>query len=200
VEEPPVGEPKQEEIPAKEPEWIIPEPQTPAPTKPVQTQEPRTRFVLKAGATVLDLKQFAKTISPGGSLGLYDIGGSRIGLEAGGYFCPGLSASSASLFGLDASLVIRLSDSVYPKAGVGFFSCSSTDGSGSQTKGLCGGLGLNFLLGGHFCLEIGAKFYPVVKLSGTETYSTAGVTYAFPTVREVLPGGIAPMVSIGYAF
>lgn len=200
VEEPPVEESQPDEIPAKEPQWVTLEPQLPEPSKPSKPVEPRTRFVIKAGAAVLDLKQFTQTISPGGSLGLYDIAGSRIGLEAGGYFCPGLSSSSASLFGLDASLVVRLSESVYPKAGVGFFSCTSTDGTGSQTKGLCGGFTLNFLLGGHFCLEIGAKYYPVVKLNGAETHTTAGVSYEFPTVREILPGGIAPMVSLGYAF
>jgi len=199
-EELPVEETEPKEIPVEEPQLITLEQQVHEPSKPVKHEEPRTRFVIKAGATVLDLKQFSKTISPGGSLGVYDIGGSRIGLEVGGYFCPGLSASSTSLFGIDASLVVRLSNSVYPKAEIGFFSCSTTNGSGSRTKGLCGGLGLNFLLGGHFCLEIGAKYYPVVKVRGTESYSTAGVTYEFPTAREVLPGGVAPMVSIGYAF
>jgi hypothetical protein len=199
-EEPPVEESKPEEIPAKEPQWVTLEPQLPAPSKPSNPVDPRTRFVIKAGATVLNLKQFTQTISPGGSLGIYDIAGSRIGLEAGGYFCPGLSSSSASLFGLDASLVVRLSESVYPKAGVGFFSCTSTDGTGSQTKGLCGGFALNFLLGGHFCLEIGAKYYPAVRLSGLEKVSTLGVSYDFPISREILPGGICPEVSIGWAF
>lgn len=165
-----------------------------------RSPQPQTRFVIKAGATVLDMKQFAQTIAPGASLGVYDMGGSPVGLEAGFYLCPGLSAQSASLFGIDASLVFRASNGLYPKAGLGFFSCNSTAGAGVGTKGLCVGLGLTFLVGGHFCIEVGAKYFPKVNLHGSEMVSTSGVSYEFPAAIQILAGGVAPMISFGWAF
>ena len=162
--------------------------------------QPRTRFVIKAGASVLDLKQFSQTIAPGASLGVYDMGGSPVGLEAGFYLCPGLSAQSASLFGIDASFVFRAAKGIYPMAGLGFFSCSSAGGADAATKGLCAGLGLTFLVGGHFCIEVGAKYYPTVKLRGSEMVSTSGVSYEFPAAIQILAGGVAPMISFGWAF
>lgn len=200
VEEQTVQE-EPEQVPVKEtqPDFVKPETEV-ASAAPEPFDEPRTRFVIKAGVSVLDLKQMSSTFAPGGSLGLYDLGGSRIGVEAGGYFCPGMSALSASLFGMDASLVLRVAKGIYPKVGAGFFSCRSTDGSGAQTKGLCGGLGVTFLMGKHFCLELGAKYYPAVKLRSAERYSTSGVSYEFPSSRQILGGGIAPMVSLGLAF
>ena len=179
---------------------IEPKPETIPAVIPGKPYEPHTRFVIKAGASVLDLKQISQTIAPGGSIGVYDAGGSRIGAEVGGYLCPGLSSLSASLMGLDASLVIRAAKGIYPKLGVGFFSCKASDQNGSAMQGLCAGAGLTFLLGGHFCFEIGVKYYPAVKVSGTETVSTAGASYEFPASRDILAGGIAPMVSVGWAF
>ena len=169
-------------------------------TLPEKTYEPRTRFVLKAGASILDLGQIPQTLAPGAAIGLYDLGGSRIGIEAGGFFCPGLSGLSTSLMGLDAGLVIRGAKGIYPKLGVGLFSCKSIEQNGTATKGLCAGGGITFLLGGHFCIELGAKYYPAVKVSDSETVSTAGVSYEFPASREVLAGGIAPEIRIGWAF
>lgn len=170
-------------------------------TQPVQKSQPKetskTKFVVKAGATVLDLNQFA--MAPGGSIGMYDMGGSPVGLEAGLYFGSGLADNTASLFGMDAGLVLRIGKSIYPKAILGFFSCKSSD-MGSSTKGLCGGASLTFIAGGHFCVEVGAKYYPKVKVSGTQTFSTGGASYDFPTPIEVLAGGIAPVVSLGWAF
>lgn len=166
----------------------------------VQFYEPHTRFVVKAGATIVDLKQLSQTIAPGGALGLYDLGGSPIGLEAGFYLCSGLLAQSASLFGIDASLVFRASKSLYPKVGLGFFSCNSTVETGVGTKGLCAGLALSFLVGGHLCIEVGAKYYPEINLHGYEMVTTSGVSYEFPATIQVLAGGIAPMVSFGWAF
>lgn len=200
-EELPVEQVAQEHEPVVAPQTVELEPAVP--DKPVSgpNPEPRTMFVVKAGASVFDLSQLAQTVAPGASLGVYDMGGSPVGMEAGFYLCPGLSAQSASFFGLDASLVLRVAKGIYPKAGVGFFTCKSTSESGSETKGLCGGLGLTFLVGGHFCVEVGAKYYPKVGLRGSEMVSTTpGATYEFPSVQQVLSGGIAPMVSLGWAF
>lgn len=164
-----------------------------------KSESPHTRFVLKAGATALNLGRISETIAPGGNLGIYDLGGSPIGLEIGGYLCPGLS--SGSLFGIDGALAIRIGKSVYPKVCAGYFSYTDKLDNGSSIHGLCAGGGLTFLLGGHFCLEFGAKYYPEICTQGSETVSTTpGSTYEFPTVTQILPGGIAPFVSIGWAF
>ena len=200
-EEPPVEKVEAEPVPVVIPETMKPEPAVPVKPASSPDMPHRTRFVIKAGASVLDLSQLAQTIAPGASLGVYDMGGSPMGIEAGFYLCPGLSAQSASLFGLDASVVLRVAKGIYPKAGVGFFTCKSTSDASSVTKGLCGGLGLTFLVGGHFCVEVGAKYYPKVSVLASEMVSTTpGATYEFPSVRQVLSGGIAPMVSIGWAF
>ena len=168
--------------------------------EPVQPYEPRTRFVVKAGATIIDLKQFSQTIAPGASIGVYDLGGSPIGGEMGVYICPGLSSVSASLFGADASLVFRAAENLYPKLGVGFFSCKSSE-TNTSTKGMCVGGGLTYMVGGHFCLEAGVKYYPKVCVRGTEKVSTTpGASYEFPSDIQIILGGIAPFVSVGWAF
>lgn len=200
LQESPINDVTQEPAQLDTQEIVAPSTNTRIEPATPPTPQPRTRFVIKAGATVLDLKQFAQTIAPGGSLGIYEIGGSPVGMEAGFYLCPGLSAQSASLFGVDASLVFRVAKGIYPKVGLGFLSCSSTSGSDAATKGLCAGLGLTFLVGEHFCIDIGAKYYPTVKLHETEMVSTSGVSYEFPTAVQLIAGGIAPMVSIGWAF
>ncbi len=167
---------------------------------PVPKPKYRTRFLIKAGVSAFDISQLAQSITPGGALGLYDIAGSRIGTEVGGFFCPGLSNVSVSFVGLDAGLVLRVAKGIYPKLGMGFFSCKPTDESAAATLGLSAGAGLTFLIGGHFCIELGAKYYPVVKVAGTETVTTAGASYEFPVLREIISGGIAPELRVGWAF
>ena len=119
------------------------------PVTPRKSESPHTRFIMKAGATALNLERISETIAPGGSLGIYDLGGSPLGLEAGGYFCPKLS--SGSLFEIDGAIVIRIGKSVYPKVCAGYFSYNDRLDNGTITQGLCAGGGLSFLLGGHFC-------------------------------------------------
>ena len=192
---PTVDEPKTEVKP------IVEDPNLPVtqPTPPTWTPDPAevkdNQFLVKAGATLF-LKPFA--IAPGAGFGLYNLGGSPVGIEAGLYF-GSLAEKTASLFGLDGAVNFRVGKSIYPKAVVGFFSCKSSV-TGSGTNGLCAGAGLTFLVGGHFAVEAGLKYYPKVMVGGTTPVSTAGVTYDFPTAVEVLGGGIAPMVSIGWAF
>ena len=193
VEEPVVEQPVVIPPVKEEPDWTEPVTEVPSWTTP--SNEPEVispRFVLKAGLAVLDMKQFAKTISPGLSAGLYDIGGGRMGVEAGAYICPG----SAPLFGMDASVVFQAAKNVYPKAGIGFFTCKQSGEDVTATHGLCAGIGLTYFMGKNFCLELGLKYYPTVKIHSVET--DAGRTYS--SVREVLSGGIAPSVSIGWAF
>ena len=192
-----VDEPKQEPI-----QQLSNESFTPSVTKSKKsrTYEPHTRFVLKAGASILNLKQFAQTVAPEGSFGLYDIGGLPIGFEAGFYVCSGLCDHAASLRGIEASFVFRESKVFYPKAGIGFFSCKSLEQSDSVTNGISFVAGLTFVVGGHFCLEIGAKYFPQIEIMGSTTVSTSSVSYEFPAPKEVFSGGIVPMVSIGWAF
>ena len=167
--------------------------------EPIRTSQPteakNNQFLVKAGATAF-LKPFA--IAPGAGVGIYNLGGTPFSVEAGLYF-GSLAEKTASLFGMDAAVAFRVSDTVYPKASLGFFSCKSKE-TGSSTNGLCAGAGLTFLVGGHFCVEAGLKFYPKVNVSGTTLVSTAGNTYDFPAPVEVLGGGVAPMVSVGWAF
>ena len=195
VDEPVVENPVEEVVETAPYQPVTPV--TPPAVKPEPTATPKTTFVAKAGVTVVDLQQFA--IAPGASLGIYNMGGSPVGLEAGFYFGSGLADHTASLFGLDAGVAIRVGKSLYPKAMLGFFSCKSS-GTGSATHGLCGGASLTILAGGHFCIEVGAKYYPKVKVSGTQTFSTGGASYDFPSPVDVLAGGIAPVVSLGWAF
>ena len=195
VEQVTVDEPKPEAKPVVEdPYRPVTQPATSA-RKPASAEVKDNQFLVKAGATLF-LKPFA--VAPGAGFGLLNLGGSPVGLEAGLYF-GSLSEKTASLFGLDAAVNFRVGTSVYPKAVVGFFSCKSSV-TGSGTSGLCAGAGLTFLVGGHFAVEAGLKYYPKVNVSGTTPVSTAGTTYDFPAAVEVLGGGIAPMVSIGWAF
>ena len=200
IEEPPINDVTQEVDQHTPYEIVSTSSSTQVEPVSPRTSQSLTRFVIKAGATVLDMKQFAQTVAPGASLGVYDMGGSPLGMEAGFYICSGLAEQSASLFGLDASLVFRATSNIYPKAGLGFFSCKSTDEADATTKGMCAFAGLTFFIGRHFCLEIGAKYYPKVCVSSLEKVSTAGVSYDFPASREILTGGICPGVSIGVVF
>ena len=203
-EEKPIVEEKNEEIaeivqpPIEEQHQIEQkiEPETTPTVATKKSYEPHTRFVIKAGASILDLKQLSHTIAPGGAVGVYDVGGSRFGAEIGGYFCPGISGSSALLVGMDAGLVFRATKGIYPELGVGVFSCNSTE----STQGLCAGASLNFLFGKHLCFEIGAKYYPEVKVRSEGSVSTLGVSYDFLTPIMVISGGIVPTIRIGWAF
>lgn len=169
----------------------VPEIEPVAPEKPAKVEyKPRTTFVVKAGAGLLN----TKIIAPQVSLGLYDLGGSIFGLEADGYKCIG-----ENMLGFDAGLVLRLAKVMYIKAGAGYFKYTDADTSDS-TQGMCGMAGLNFRLGRHFCIEAGVRYYPEVKVVGIETVRTAGSSYTFYTTRTALPASAAPFVGIGLAF
>ena len=160
--------------------------------EPRPAATPGTRFVILAGASFLDIRQPVQTISPGAAIGLYDLGGSRLGAEVGAYVCPDL-LSSGTLFGIDASLVYRIARNVYSMLGAGLISFNGA--------GFCAGAGLSFLPGSHLCVEIGAKLYPELRTHGVELVSTTpGVSYSFPSVIQVIPGGLVPSISVGWAF
>lgn len=170
----------------------------PTKTKSISSSK-SMQFAVKARASVLDLSNFAKTIAPGVGLGVYDIAGSRFGAELGLLFCP-LSGNPESVFGIDASLLFRATEGIFPKAFLGAFNCSSTQDNVLSTKGMFVGAGVSFILAKHVCIDLGLSYIPEVKLNGIEIVSTSGITYNFPVVSSILSGGISPTISLGWAF
>ena len=171
------------------------------PVSHLSSYEPSAMFVIKAGIGFLDMKQLPQSVAPEVAIGYYNVGGSQFGGEVGGYLCSGLQESSASLLGVDASLVYRATDKIYPKLGLGFFSCKPSDKNASSTSGMCAGAGATFMFGGHFCIEAGAKYYPEIRVKVTETVpATSGASYEFPSVKQITNSGIAPFVSVGWSF
>ena len=194
--------PVKEEEPKEE---IVTEPWPGWDNKPIEKEdvvpsktEHRTRFVLKGGASILDLKQIDKATGLHAAIGLYDLGGSPFGFEIG--YCPGLFASDASLYVAEAAIVLRAVKGIYPKIGVGGFYSSYPEKGENTTKGLCGVFGCSFLIGKNFCIEIGANYYPTINILGKETVNITGGSYDFPTKLEVISGGISPVIGIGVAF
>lgn len=156
---------------------------------------PRTRFVMKAGASMLDLKTNA--VAPHATIGVYDLGGSRVGVEVG--YCPGLFTSEVTLFVVESALVFRAFKGSYPKIGVGFFNSSLKENKKNTTRGMCGVLGWSFV-GKHFSFEIGANYFPTINVLGKETVRTNGGSYDFPTTVKIISSGISPSIGIGLAF
>lgn len=153
------------------------------PQSPLNDQPAHTMFVAKAGASYLI--GFSSPVHPCIALGVYDLGGSRFGLEVGGYYMK--------MMGVDASLAVRLSKAFYLRAGAGLFSYSGT-------KGINAVLGFNFLIKRHFCLDIGAGYFPTIQTMGTKTVTTAGATYEMPVAVTARKAGIVPTIKIGWAF
>lgn len=140
-------------------------------------------FVVKAGITANDLSDDPKYYI-GGNLGLYNLIGNRLGVEVGCAFGSIIrdetyaTVFSAHLYDFyNIALVYRLTRLIYPKAEVGLreyrYKTIDKDYFSSRIDGLCYGVGVTFLLGGHFCLEASAKY----------------------TLN-----GIAPSIAIGWAF
>ena len=158
-----------------------------------------TRFAIKAGASILDFTSFVQTLAPGVSGGLYDIAGSRFGIELGAFFCPfWTSTESKSIMGIDASALIRVADGIYPKVYAGFFNCKKDNYN--PTKGILVGAGVSFIVLKHLCLDFGLSFFPNVKLNGTEQVSISGLQYDYPSSSTEITAGLSPTLSIGWAF
>jgi hypothetical protein len=149
---------------------------------------PHTSFVAKAGAGVTT----NWGIFPELAVGVYDLGGSRIGIEAGGYLYKGIT-----MYGADASAILRIMKMLYLRAGAGYFSYTRDT---ENTKGINATAGINILIAGHFCIDIGVRYFPEIQVMGTGTYSTAGVDYSIPAAETVFKAGVAPSIKIGYAF
>ena len=183
-------------VPAPEPVKPVTPVAPVSPVKPVEnpvaapkkTAHPNMLFVAKAGVGTTTNWGFFPELA----VGVYDIGGSRFGAELGGYLYKG-----TTMPGFDASATFRLMDMLYLRAGAGYFSYTK---DASTTGGMNATVGVNILIGGHFCVDIGLRYYPKIQVMGTETVSTAGVTYSIPVPETVMKSGVAPSIKIGYAF
>ena len=177
------------------------------PVEVIAVRSFHTRFVWKAHGSMVFSVNKEKVFTAGMCFGFYDIGGSRIGLEAGAYYCPigfnikaldGLS-KSVSPYGIDASMVIRVVKGVYPRIGAGYFSYIENPKESPNVNGLCGILGFSFLLGKHLCLDIGTRYYPNTTVLGYKYESAIVAHYIYPTAETIFMG-FSPMVGIGVAF
>ena len=168
------------------------------------------RFVVAAGASLLGIGGGSTAIAPGIGVGMYDIGESVIGAEARAYLSPWVASSTAKLFGVDVCAVLRIVRGVYISAGAGFFSCSpaaivitnaAPAGEAKPTLGLCIPGGVSFVLGKSFVIQAGVSYFPAVSIGSSKTVKTsAGPSYNITAGQPVMQAGIAPRVSIGFAF
>ena len=134
-----------------------------------QSETPLFHFVVKAGVTILEPDDYwTNSICYGGSLGLYDLVGTRCGVEVGLSFGKKtLDKNYTGLIGhkynfYNIAFVFRLAKSIYPKAEIGIREYYNkpyyNDYYTPRIDGLCYGLGVTFLLGGHACVEASAKY------------------------------------------
>ena len=159
----------------------------------------KTVFGIKAVASILDLKNTEQTKAYGGSIGVYNIGGGRFGGEVGGALNSSLSGI-ASFYEVDLAVLYRALDWLYPKIVAGYFSCNSKTVGSSKNTGICIGVGASFLIGNHFSVDLGGKYYPAIVIHSTEPVIIAGIETEFPSVSEALPGGLTPFISVGLLF
>lgn len=171
--------------------------------KPVRssgTATDRNLFLMKVGASLIPMKYGATFIPVTVGLGLYDMVGSPIGMELEGFRFGTknpFGGRPTLFYGFDTSLVIRTTKGFYPKIGAGLFVWNPNNVRG--TTGLYASLGLTFLIKRHFCIEIGAKYFPEIQENSTKRVPTANTYYDFP-VTSVLFGGFIPTLGIGWAF
>ncbi|MBQ7253614.1 MAG: hypothetical protein IJS30_02950 [Bacteroidales bacterium] len=160
-----------------------------------EQDEPYTRIGINAGITICSGAQ-----GPGLTVGIYDVGGSRAGVDLGGY----IMQSDFFTWGADAALIIRTIKNLYAKAGMGVFSCKDrrvSIGEQPGTFGLCPGIGLTYVIGKHLNLGVYARFMPETKIRSNSMVPTS-VDKEYPFAEEVvaIKSGLAPSVTIGWIF
>jgi len=103
----------------------------------------RNRFVVKAGAMSGFIVLANEVLAYQGSLGIYDIGGSRCGVDVGAIYV----AEVDPFVILTSSVVFRASKRFYPKIELGFLMENGVDE-------MLAGPGLTCMIGKHFCVEL----------------------------------------------
>lgn len=158
------------------------------------------RLAIKGGIGLAGIAQGTTGVLVDVGAGLLNIGDSRIGAEANVFFSPWLASSTVSMFGMDARLVIRATPSVYPNAGIGFFTCRSKEVTEVEaTAGPCFPLGVSFVIGDGFIISATLCIFPEVRVWSRNTASAGGVRYNYLEPFTVA-GGMVPRISVGYAF
>ena len=163
----------------------------------METIEPRariskkynTRFALSVGAMACNLND-GFNFGPEVTMGVYDIAGSHMGLELGGFY-PFVERQT---IGIDALMVMRIVRNFYVKVGGGAFICDSDAASGS-TKGLCPAAGLSYTLFNHLTLNANVKYMPEVII-----YQQYEYYINYLAKNSVISAGLCPSFSIGWLF
>lgn len=158
-------------------------------------EEPHTVIGVNVGMTICSGIE-----GPELTVGLFDLGGSRAGVEFGGYVSP----KSYFTWGVDASFMLRLVTNLYAKAGIGTFCCKDRKveiGAQEGTLGLCPGLGLTYVIGRHLNLGVYSRFMPETRIRSNSMISTSvGKEYPFAEEVVAINRGLAPSVTIGWIF
>ena len=163
------------------------------PEKEPDKRIPSFSLVVKAGVGVrLGWSGAGTPIDLDFAVGTYKLGGSHWGGEIGGFVGLG-----SKIFGVDAQAVYSLSKLLSLRAGLGTFFCTY---SASTTRGMDVLAGMVFMIGDHFCVDVGAAFFPTIQVLGQETINTAGTTYQMPVVVTVMKAGVVPSIKLGWAF
>ena len=159
------------------------------------------KIAIRVGAGLMGLGQDQMSIAPSLTFGYYNMGYSIVGAELMAYFNSWLAESKASMVGADALVALRVAKGVFPKAGVGFFSCGSTQAKNAEkTMGMCIPAGVSFVFG-NFSFDIMASGYPEVKIwQVTKATASQGVTYDYKYPQTVLGLSVVVGVSLGVAF
>lgn len=167
------------------------------------TKKP-TRLLIKAG---MGLGWFMDTeLGINAGLGVYDIAGSRFGVDVTFYAFPSvyedevfysLDSSDPFTLGLDASVAIRFSKKLYAKAGAGWIQYSSRDW---KANGLTGNVSIGFLAK-RFYVEAGARVVPKISVThSSRSYPWDDLNASSQSVETVSRGGPFPFICIGYMF
>ena len=164
-------------------------------------------YGIKAGVSITDLTHFIKSDTKDmaqylaylGSLCVYNIGRSRLGIEAGALF--GSSTSESISFNeIDAAVAFRVANYLFIKALGGRYSCKDNKGDSPATKGMGFGVGITSFLDKHFCMDIGLKYYPSSQESHSNTGNTNNLQHNQTTLITATPGGFSPYFCVGICF
>lgn len=169
--------------------------------------EKPVRILVKAGMGLGWFEDTELCINAG--IGAYDIGGSRFGVDATFYTFPSIdfysdffhNCGEDRMFGVDASLAIRVAQHFYTKAGAGWFRYITENGW--ETNGLSGNVGFGFRAS-WFYVEAGIRLMPTISIMEKVTSFSPDDSplHHLYLNRDNLAstGGIFPFICIGLMF